>query len=264
MDILKAKLDVVFKKLFTKDEGVLKAFVGDMIDIPKENIDHVKVENPDILPNTVDGKESRLDLKLSVDDKIVNVEIQLCNEGNFRERSVYYWSKNFSDELKHGKDYVELKKTISINILNFNLFKCDEMCSRFSLYEESRHEQLTDKCSILFFELTKVNNKVDKNDRKKLWLQLINAETEEELDMIDNAGVPEIQKAVEFLHEMSADEKMREMARIREKTILDTNSALNYARREGRQEEREEILARMRENGFTEEQIRDIFGDMDS
>lgn len=163
--------------------------------------------------------------------------------------------------------------------MNFNLFDCDDICSKFSLYEETRHEQLTDKCMILFFELTKVNNKVDKNDRKKLWLQLINAEPEEELNMIDNAGVPEVKKAVEFLHDMSADDKMREIAREREKTLLDWNSAINYARREGKQEGRQEgiqegiqqgekkkeqeMLARMRENGFTEEQIRKVFGDVD-
>lgn len=159
--------------------------------------------------------------------------------------------------------------------MNFNLFDCDDICSKFSLYEETRHEQLTDKCSILFFELTKVNNKVDKNDRKKLWLQLINAETEEELNMIDNAGVPEVKKAVEFLHDMSADDKMREIAREREKTLLDWNSAINYAGREGekrgmergiqqgRQKERQEAVAHMRENGFTEEQIRKVFGDVD-
>lgn len=61
------------------------------------------------------------------------------------------------------------------------------------------------------------------------------------------------------MHEMGADEQMREMARLREKAILDERSAVNYARSEGRAEEREQIIARMRENGFTEEQIRRIF-----
>lgn len=115
------------------------------------------------------------------------------------------------------------------------MFDCEGACSRFSLLEETRHEPLTEKCSILFFELKKVNNNIDKNDRKKLWLQLINAETEEELDMLEKTGVPEIQKAVVILHEMSADEQIREMARLREKAILDEKSMMNFARREGKQ-----------------------------
>lgn len=280
MNIVKAKLDIIFKKLFTSDADVLKAFISDILDIPKDDIGQITVENPNIIPSMLNGKQSQLDLKMSVDDKIVNVEIQLCDKGNFRERSVYYWSKMFSDELKKGDDYSELKKTISINIMNFNLFDCTEPWSGFSILEDSRHEKLTDKCSILFFELKKVNGKVDKNNRKKLWLQLINAETEEELDMLDKTGVPEISKAVVILHEMSADEEMREIARLREKAALDELSAVNHARKEGeargmakgmekgmaqgmekgRVEQREEILAKMREKGFTEEQIRDILG----
>ncbi len=102
--------------------------------------------------------------------------------------------------------------------------------------------------------------------------------------MLDKTGVPEISKAVVILHEMSADEEMREIARLREKAALDELSAVNYARKEGeaqgiekgmaqgiekgmaqgiekgRVEQREKILARMSENGFTEEQIRDILG----
>lgn len=268
MDIIKAKLDIVFKKLFTSDDEVLKSFLADILDIPKNSIKQIKVENPNILPSMIDGKQSQLDLKMSVDDKIVNVEIQLTNKGNFRERSLYYWSKMFSDELKKREDYAELQKTICINIVDFDLFKrSSSVYSKFLLLEETRHELLTDKCAIIFLELVKVDDEVDKNDRRKLWLQLIKAETKEELDMLENTGIPEIQKAVVILHEMSADEQMREMARLREKAIRDEKSAFNFAKREGRaegkaegrQERDAELIAKMREEGFTEEQIRKIF-----
>ncbi len=86
------------------------------------------------------------------------------------------------------------------------------------------------------------------NDRLELWLRLINAETEEELDMLYNTKDPEIQKAVDYLRQMSADEKIQEMAREREMAL---------------QKERQEAIARMRKKGYTEEQIHDFFGDMD-
>ena len=262
MDIVKAKLDVIFKKLFTSDDEVLMAFVGDMLDLPKGSIKNIKVENPNNLPDSIDGKQTQLDLKMNVDDMIVNVEIQLCNKGNFKDRAMYYWAKMFSDELKKSEDYAELRKTVSINILNFGLFDCDDPYSRFTMLEETRHEQLTDKCLILFFELNKLKNWKNKDDRRLLWLRLINAETEEELEMLDRSGVPEIQKAVVILHEMSADEEMRELARLREKALRDEVSARNYYRREGRAEGREEreqeIIDSMRANGLTEEQIRNI------
>lgn len=262
-NVVKAKLDIIFKKLFTSDYSILSSFLEDIIDMPKGSIRKIDVVNPNILPSAIDGKQGQLDLIMYVDDKIINVEIQLKNEGNFKDRSVFYWSKIYSDDLKKGHEYEELKQTITINILNFNLFDCEEACSSFKLLETTRHEVLTDKCLILFFELTKINNKIESNNRKKLWLQLINAETEEELDMINETGVPEIQKAILILHEMSLDEEVREMARLREKWILDENSALGNAERrgekKGREEERKNIIEKMRKNGMTEEQIQEIF-----
>lgn len=96
-EIIKAKLDVVFKKLFTSDNEVLKAFIGDILDIPIGEIKKIEVLNPNILPAAVDGKQSQLDLNMLVDDKIINVEIQLQNKGDYKDRAVYYWSKLYSD-----------------------------------------------------------------------------------------------------------------------------------------------------------------------
>ena len=145
MDIIKAKIDVVFKMLFTKDNDILRAFVADILDIPKENIQNIIVENPNLLPYVYGGKQSQLDLKLSVDTQKVNVEIQLFNKGHFPERSLYYWSKLYADELKSGEDYSKLKRTICINILDFDLFtKCESPYSKFMLLEEKRHDLLTD------------------------------------------------------------------------------------------------------------------------
>ncbi len=48
------------------------------------------------------------------------------------------------------------------------------------------------------FKLTKVNNNVDSSNRKRLWLQLINAEAQEEFNVLNQTGVPEIQKAVGY------------------------------------------------------------------
>jgi len=69
----------------------------------------------------------------------------------------------------------------------------------------------------------------------ELWLQLINAETKEELDMLAQTGVAPIQKAVYVIHQMSEDEKIQEMARMREKALLDEATAMSGARREERE-----------------------------
>ena len=200
-------------------------------------------------------------IKMNVDGKIVNIEIQVNRETYFKERTLFYWSKLYSDELGSGDDYGKLKQTICINIINFNLFDCEEYHSHFKILENDRGEQLTDKFAIHFFELKKVN-KSQKSSRQEDWLKLIDAETEGDLMAIQQTtNIPEVQDTIVMIRQLSADEKVQQEAYYREKQIRDEISALNGARREG------EILAnnataeRMRKAGFTEEQIKIALGE---
>ncbi len=45
-----------------------------MLDIPSESIKEITITNPELFPDSSDGKFSRLDLSLKVDEKLVNVE----------------------------------------------------------------------------------------------------------------------------------------------------------------------------------------------
>lgn len=76
--------------------------------------------------------------------------------------------------------------------------------------------------------------------------------------MLNQTEVPEIKKAVVFLHEMSADEEMLEKVRNREKRLHDEASARLYDRREGIKEGIEEMIEKMRRSGMSEEQINNV------
>ena len=90
----------------------------------------------------------------------------------------------------------------------------------------------------------------------ELWLQLINAESEGELAMLQETNVPIIQKALMVIHKMSADEKMQEIARMREKALHDEALALKSAREEGAANREAEIVSKMRTAGFSESDIK--------
>ncbi len=76
--------------------------------------------------------------------------------------------------------------------------------------------------------------------------------------MLKETNVPEIQKAADCLHKMSADDEIRELARLREKAMYDEKSALGFAERKGIAKTKEEIRLKMRSKGYTDEEIRDI------
>ncbi|MDY3257396.1 MAG: PD-(D/E)XK nuclease family transposase, partial [Ruminococcus callidus] len=109
----------------------------------------------------------------------------------------------------------------------------DEYYSSYKILEESRHNILTDKFSIVFFELKKLKN-ARKNKPVEVWLDLINAETEGDLEMIESAtNVKDIHDIIFTIREMSADEKIRYEAEMREKAIMDERSALTNSERRG-------------------------------
>ena len=219
------------------------------------------INNVELAPQYLNQKFSRLDLKMNVDGKIVNIEIQVNRETYFKERTLFYWSKLYSGELGSGDDYGKLKQTICINIINFNLFDCEEYHSHFKILENYRGEQLTDKFSIHFFELKKVN-KSKKSSRQEDWLKLIDAETEGDLMAIQQTtSIPEVQDTIVMIRQLSADEKVQQEAYYREKQIRDEISALNEARREGEISANKATAERMRKAGFTQEQIKIALGE---
>ena len=276
--IVKLKLDIVFKRIFgnAKNENIIAAFISDLLEIPRKDIKAVYIDNVELVPEYLYQKFSRLDIKMDVDGRIVNIEMQVNREPDFKDRTLFYWSKLYSDELKVGEEYGELKQTICINIINFDLFDCEDYHSNFRILENERKELLTDKFSIHFFELKKLG-KFKKDRRMEDWLDLINAETESDLMEIQNKStIPEVHETIVKLRELSADEKLKRDAYYREKRLHDEASAIIGSRREGRAEglaeglaegraegraeERNAIIESMRKNGFTDEQIKLVLG----
>ena len=173
--------------------------------------------------------------------------MQVNRDAAYKERTLFYWAKLYSDDLRPGDEYGELKQTICINIINFNLFDCDDYHSHFRILESERNELLTDKFSIHFFELKKLSRS-RKHKRMEDWLNLINAETEDELMSIQQTTeIPEVQDTIVMLRQLSADEKIRQEVHYREKLLHDEATALCNARREGIEEGRAEGRAEGRQ-----------------
>ena len=233
--IVKLKLDLIFKRVFGTEEhkNWLANLVANLLDIPLESIENIEIQNTEMVPDYLNQKFSRLDFRVKVNDEIINIELQVHFEEDYAERMLYYWSKLYSEQLKVKDAYGDAEKTICINILNFNLFDCKEYYSSFKIMEESRHSILTDRFSIVFFELKKLKN-ARKNKPVEVWLDLINAETEGDLEMIESTtNVKDIHDIIFTIREMSADEKTRYEAEMREKAIMDERSALTNSERRG-------------------------------
>lgn len=230
------KTDTLFKMLFVKHDDLLKKLVAALLGISVDSIQQFVIQNPDILPENLEDKFCRLDINMTVNGQLVDLEIQVCNEGDYPERVMYYWAREFSSALPAGEGYSVLPRTIIVSIIDFNLFECKEYSSFFQPLEVSRHTLLSDKMGFHFFELKKLPHDVTGADPLLLWLSLFKAETEEELKRIQELEVPEMEQAINAYYTITASSEFREKERLREKARHDEAQALYHAKQEGKLE----------------------------
>ena len=116
------RVDFAFKKLFGSEENkdLLMSLINAIVS-EQEQVVEVELKNPYNLADYQAGKMSILDIKArSENGRWFNVEMQISEDYNFDKRAIYYWAKLVTEQLSEGMMFKELKKTISINILDFN------------------------------------------------------------------------------------------------------------------------------------------------
>jgi len=171
---------------------------------------------------------------MTVNGQLVNLEVQVQNEGDYPERALYYWARIYSSTLPSGDKYSELPRTIVISILDFTLFKhYTAYHSEFKPLEVTYNQPLTDKMVLHFFELTKLPECDTKDELLLLWLKLFKANTEEELKQINELGVPELSEAVNAYHSVTSSKEFNELEWIRVKAGHDEAQALYNAEQRG-------------------------------
>ncbi|MCL2365512.1 MAG: Rpn family recombination-promoting nuclease/putative transposase [Oscillospiraceae bacterium] len=248
------KMDTLFKMLFAKYQDLLKRLVADLLDIKYEDITHFKITNPEISPEELGKKFCRLDINMEINDQKVDLEVQVADEGNYPERSLYYWAREFSTGINEGEDYRALPRTIIISILGYNQFPDTARYHReFQCLEVTTHEALTDKQSLHFYELKKLPPLKPTDNTKDLWLKLFNAETEEDLAKIEALEVPIMSEAIGAYRNVAASDELKRIERAMSKARHDEAQALGHARREERKHwqgvaaENEELKAQLAE-----------------
>ena len=264
LKLLKPKIDVVFQSLFSKkNERITKAFAEAMLD---EKVKKITInDDKELFREKPEDKLGILDLELDInDEEKVDVEIQLVDRSNLQERLLYYFSKLYYNEVKRGDDYKKAKRVVMIAILDYDLELTQEikgMETKWNLREEKEKDLiLTDKIEIDIIQLSKVREEYEKNkhNKKVQWVLFIDDPNTKEVEEIMKEN-EDIEEAVVTVHKMTEDEKMRRLADLREKAILDEKAIRSKGyedgKADGRTEERKLILNNLRKMKLTTEDI---------
>lgn len=111
--------DFMFKAVLQRNQTALKGLLCALLDMQMGEIAAVRILNPIEIGDMIDEKKMMLDLKLELNDsRILDIEMQVVDEGNWSERSLTYLCRAF-DQLEKGENYLEVKETIHIGILDF-------------------------------------------------------------------------------------------------------------------------------------------------
>ena len=182
--LMDLKIDYAFKQMFgsEKNKTITIVFLNAILKrTGRDTIKEVTFKNVEIGGEHKSDKQSRLDLLVNTqDDHQINVEIQFTNKYDMVKRTIYYWSQLYSDQILEGISYVELKPTITINILNFDLFpKTDLFHTTYHLYEDKEMFRMDDLMEFHFIEIPKLlkhwkEERLDPwNDVLARWLLLL-------------------------------------------------------------------------------------------
>ena len=243
--LLNPKIDFVFKKIFGSEEHpeILISFLNAVLK-PVKPIVSVDIKNSDLEKDYIEDKFSRLDVKATTSNKeIINIEIQLKNEYNMIQRSLYYWSKLYEEQLSEGDRYDKLCRTICINILDFKYLKNDRFHNGYRLKEIETNEELTDLEEIHFIEIPKLKTFKSAEEIVDLlegWVEFLRDPESEVVRTLEMSN-KEIREAKDELYRLSRSSKERELYYMREKSLKDENSALANAEEKGMQKKAIEI-----------------------
>lgn len=172
--------------------------------------------------------------------RVFIVEIQIVVQSSFAKRAVFYACEAYTDQLRAGQGYGDLKATYSICLLMRNLWDDEQLHHQFRLVDRESGRVLEESIEIHTVELAKYNgNAGDVRNASVLeqwayWIKNSSEHTVEELQ--------ELLPGLEFLRatgELNAIREITEekqMYDAREKASLDIQSNLIDARQEGRQE----------------------------
>ena len=232
--LMKPKIDFAFKEIMA-DEKARTGFLSAVLHLKPEDIKETRILNSYLRKIHEDDKQGILDVRILMNDNTeIDTEIQLSELKVWADRSLFYVSKMYTEQIEQGQKYDVLKKCVNISILDFILFKDEtEFYSCFHISEDTRNFLYTDKMEFHVIELPKLPEELKEDYTElELWAKFINAERKEEFDMLAEKN-PYIDSAYKQLQVISQDKQKRLEYEAREKAVRDYNQGLYEAEQRG-------------------------------
>lgn len=236
--IMSPKYDFVFKYIFGNDKhkDLLVALLSDILGIPEEEFDGIDIINSELIREFKEDRKGILDVRIRTKfKKQIDVEIQILPTEYMAERTIFYWSKMYTSQIKPGDTYDKLKKCVTINIVDFKCTPLNKLYSSYHLTEDKTGYRLTDILEVHFLEIPKLfDEKIerDENDPVVQWMEFLDAGSKGGMEMLAKKN-KDIKKAYDLLQIISKDEKARMLYEAEQAEISDQLTRIKSAEEKG-------------------------------
>ncbi|NEP41470.1 MAG: Rpn family recombination-promoting nuclease/putative transposase [Okeania sp. SIO2H7] len=235
MRFINPKTDYAFKKIFGSDQSqdILISFLNAIIYGGKNQIKSLKIIDP-YSPGEINAlKDSFLDVKAVLADKsTVIIEMQVANVKGFEKRVVYNAAKIYSNQLKTGEKYPNLRPVIALSIVDFILFEDQEkLIADFVLKDRvDNFEYTKEQIQLVFVELPKFKKKLSELETlTDKWIYFMKEAALLEEIPPNLAEVREIEKALNIASQANLTPKELEEVDRRETWLRDRRGEMDFA-----------------------------------
>ena len=155
----------------------------------------------------------------------VDIEVQIVNRRDFTKRFPYYWSIRHARQMRAGESYIEIKPTILICILAFDILDEENYRNSYKIRNDDNGNALCDDLQLVFLELPKFKKTItEPHSGLERWLSYFSNEEEGKMEKIAKAD-PMITAAMLIESEFWANEKERDLYFAMQKQLMDESSA---------------------------------------
>ena len=235
--IMLPTVDFCFKELM-QNENVRKGIIAAILNKRPDEIVNTELLPTILRKDSEDDKYGILDVRVQLDNEVqIDFEMQVVYYDFWANRTIYYLSKMYTEQIREGDSYDRLQKCISYS----RLWNIALKITAISLME------------MHILELPKLPPEQKSETDLMQWMRFLNGKRREDFEKMAKKNSC-FEEAYKELDKLSADEKKRLEYEARQKAIRDRDILIKTGENRGRKE----IILSMIEAGLPLEQIAEI------
>ncbi len=205
------RADILFKKIFGRNEDLTISFLNAMLPLEGDGIiKTITYLQPEMLPVIPDLKDSIVDvLCVDISGRTFVVEMQMFWTSYFKQRILFNAAKMYVTQIERGENYDALMPVYGLNLVN-DIFDSasKDYYHRYTMCEPSNPEKTIDGIELFFFELPKFEPKTFSQKKMQvLWLKFLTEINEKTINVDPELlESPEIVKALDICTYLTQEE----------------------------------------------------------